>query len=339
MTFSARPLISTRDLALFVDRAPQRQAAARGLRSGLNCAVTGDVGSGRTSFLHRVLADLRATGQEPARQVVARVGGATDAAAIVSAVSAELALIGFASPSVVPTGGIAGRTDALAALGSLGGQLEAAATTAAAGPVVIALDDVPAEAGMELFGALRDDLWQLPASWIATVPGARAAELLRPPADVFFEVRIDLVTLSDADAVALLRAREPDLDPGLADHVVRAAGGNPRRLVDLARQVLAAPDAAEVMSGAVARRDAAIARLSRPAQVLAGELDALGAAAASDPALLDRMGWTRARAVQVFGELEDNGLVVHALESTGRGRPRKVFRLVDPSDFSRAEAG
>ena len=45
--------------AVFVDRAPQLQAAARGLRSGLNCAVTGDVGSGRTSFLHRVLAEYK----------------------------------------------------------------------------------------------------------------------------------------------------------------------------------------------------------------------------------------------------------------------------------------
>ena len=55
------------------------------------------------------------------------------------------------------------------------------------------------------------------------------------------------------------------------------------------------------------------------------ELEALGAASASDKELLDRMGWTRERAAQVLGQLEDKGLVVSSSERQARGRPRKYF--------------
>jgi predicted ArsR family transcriptional regulator len=67
--------------------------------------------------------------------------------------------------------------------------------------------------------------------------------------------------------------------------------------------------------------------------MLAAELEALGWASASDERLLVRLGWTRPRVVQVMAELERGGLVDMREESTGRGRPRKLYRLKPPSDF------
>ena len=67
--------------------------------------------------------------------------------------------------------------------------------------------------------------------------------------------------------------------------------------------------------------------------MLAQELEALGWASASDERLLVRMGWTRSRVVQVIAELEGEGLVEMREESTGRGRPRKLYRLKPPADF------
>ncbi len=67
--------------------------------------------------------------------------------------------------------------------------------------------------------------------------------------------------------------------------------------------------------------------------MLAGEIDALGWVSASDQRLLDRMGWTRPRVVQVMAELESGGLVEMREESAGRGRPRKLYRLTPAADF------
>jgi hypothetical protein len=67
--------------------------------------------------------------------------------------------------------------------------------------------------------------------------------------------------------------------------------------------------------------------------MLAGEIDALGWVSASDERLLDRMGWTRPRVVQVIAELESRGLVNMREENTGRGRPRKLYRLTPAADF------
>ncbi len=86
----------------------------------------------------------------------------------------------------------------------------------------------------------------------------------------------------------------------MAAEAGKVVGGNPRRLLDVARDVIERKVPAECVLGSITNRDAAIAKLGRPEAMLATELDALGAAAASDDALLSRLGWTRSRAVQVF---------------------------------------
>jgi predicted ArsR family transcriptional regulator len=73
--------------------------------------------------------------------------------------------------------------------------------------------------------------------------------------------------------------------------------------------------------------------------MLAVELEALGGASASDDRLLSRMGWTRPRAVQVLAEMEKAGLVTASSEKTGQGRPRKVYKVVSPTQYLQRRLG
>ena len=91
-------------------------------------------------------------------------------------------------------------------------------------------------------------------------------------------------------------------------------------------------DLAEISAAALERVQALILA-GRPAHMLSSELEALGGASASDDRLLSRMGWTRARAVQVLGELEKAGLVTTSSVKTGQGRPRKIYKLISPTQF------
>jgi hypothetical protein len=205
---------------------------------------------------------------------------------------------------------------------------------------VIVLEDVPAVAGAEVFGALRDELWRVDALWLVTTSTAQVAGLLRAPADVFFETRVQLDPLSDEDARELLRRRLDEPDSASSTQVVsiaaESAGGLPRRLLEVARELVAEPTVggARLNTGrGLKARSAALAKMSRPARMLAQELEALGWVSASDERLLNRMGWTRPRVVQVIAELESGGLVEMREENTGRGRPRKLYRLVPAADF------
>lgn len=64
--------------------------------------------------------------------------------------------------------------------------------------------------------------------------------------------------------------------------------------------------------------------------MLVAELRARGgAASASDEGVLDSLGWSRPRMVQVLRQLERAGLVESSTRNgAGAGRPRKVYRLL-----------
>ena len=59
------------------------------------------------------------------------------------------------------------------------------------------------------------------------------------------------------------------------------------------------------------------------------ELEALGPVSASDKELLERLGWSRARATQVLNRLQEAGVVTASTQrDTGSpGRPRKIYSL------------
>src|SRR6478609_7536536 len=357
MQLTGRPLLDTDpDQRLFVGRSGEIERIERSIRAGLNCLVTGVAGSGKTSLVRAVMYRAHAAGR-PRRLAYVRAGRARTAAELLTA------LVTTVSGHPRTTSGTDG-SDPAALLDELAAELASAddsdpGSGHPAPAAVLVLDDVCAGAGSQLFGALRDEVWQLGPVWLVTATPAQALDLVRPPADVFFETRIELGQLQPPEVENLLRRRlqsdsaDPVGDPERGDPPGDPAGGaddlvaavlaghpdTPRRALEAARELVTAPAVGPTgMTRAQEHRAraAALERLSRPGRMLAQELEAIGWAAASDERLLDRLGWTRTRVIQVIGELRDEGLVQVREERTGRGRPRKVFRVVPAAELRRA---
>ena len=183
-----------------------------------------------------------------------------------------------------------------------------------------------AAAVYELFGRLRDELWQLDHRWVVAIDADELGTVTRPPADAFFDVEVALPPMSDDELVELLRRRETPLGETALRQIAAASRGSPRAALQAARQaVIDGREPGDVLAARAWRETEAV-RLGRPHAMLMAELERLGAASASDEDLLDRMGWTRERAAQVLAQLERAGLVTASTERQARGRPRKVFR-------------
>ncbi len=360
MQLSGRPLLDTAaDQRLFVGRTGELERIERSFGSGLNCLVVGAPGSGKTSLVRAVMYRAHRAGR-PGRMYYVRAGQARTAAELLTAVSAA---VGGRPAAVIAAGG----PDPAALLDELADVLAGADGDSRRGGAqvpVLVVDDVSGAAGSQLFGALRDEVWQLGWSWLVTTSPAQATDLVRPPADVFFETRIELGPMEPRELADLLgrrlqgsaedaaggpagdRSDRPGPpaartagDRGAADRVAAvlpARPDTPRRALEAARELVTAPTvgpAGLTRAQEHLARAAALERSSRPARMLAEELEAIGWAGASDERLLDRLGWTRTRVIQVIGELRDRGLVQVREERTGRGRPRKLFRVVPAAEF------
>ena len=314
LQLSQRPLSATEaDAALFLDRERELAALRRAVQLRLNSLLLGDTGAGKTSLVHQLERALAADG---VTAVHVDGGAATSGADLVAAIGRELT----------------GRDDDTAPT-----TIEALAGAAEPGSVVI-VDGPPATAVHELFGRHRDELWQLPFTWLVTGDAARRSAYLEPPADAFFDVVVELPELSVEEAEQLLRHRVDDagdgdeaaatlreLTPALA---ARTRPRTPRQVLAAAREALLADDPARAVAGADDVRSQAQA-LGRSHAMLFAELEALGPVSASDPDLLDRLGWTRARAVQVLRDLEERGLVDSSVDRSGSGpgRPPKLYAV------------
>ena len=304
-----RPLLDTAvDADLFVDREQELSRLLRAVELGLSACVTGAPGAGTTSLLRHLAWRLRAAGTEPVQLSAADL---TDAAEVLLRLLRRLA--GDEAAAVARVAGL----DAPALIERIGREIPER--------LVVLLDDASAEVGRALFGALRDEVWRLEATWIVGAPATEAPALLRPPVDAFFELVVDVGPLPPVDAAQLLRRRGTALPDGDLATLVRLADGNPRRLVDLARAVLVEGLSPADLAARRQRREARLRAVSATAAELLGVLDAVGAAGPSDPAVQARMGVSRPRLVTLFGELRDAGLVtesVAARNQGGPGRPR-----------------
>jgi hypothetical protein len=187
-----------------------------------------------------------------------------------------------------------------------------------------------AETAHILFGRLRDEMWQLPLTWVVAANSADRATFLRPPADAFFPNIVTLQRLSQQDALLLLRKRIPPrgAPAGLLKRIVAEAAGNPRRLITLASEALIGGRDIEKASNAHARRASTLAEMGEAAERVAAELEANGPASASDDEFLARLGMKRSRAAQILAALERAGVAAGTNERI-EGRPRrKVYSLV-----------
>jgi len=327
LQISQRPLQATAaDAELFVDRAPELEKLSRAVRHGFNSLVLGERGVGKTSLLRHFERQLTEADVD-CRFVEA--SGATTVPELI-----ELVHEAVHGRRRDPTDRI------MASLDGREGVVDDLRLLAPAdeGRVVLLLDSIGSpDVVQHLFGRLRDEIWQLPLLWVVAGNRPDRSRYLEPPADSFFDAVIDVGELDEAHAADLLRRRAQragEEDP--AARVLLSVSGKlaqqvtprtPRNLLAAARDVLieAEDDPTRWVTNLYTVQ-ARAAELGRAPAMLFTEVMDLGPVSASDKQLLDRLGWTRPRAAQVFKQLEDAGLVVVTEESPdGPGRPRKLY--------------
>lgn len=315
MTLSGRPLLDTEpDQRLFAGRVDELERLVALVERGANALVVGERGSGKTTILRRLSYALR---QQDVERAPAFVEGrlADTPRRFIELVRSRLGL-----PPVNPDSPF---MDALELPGLVATLREAVPS----GRRVVLVDELGADVGSTLFGRLRDELWQLPLSWVVAVTEDDSGALRTPPADAFFEEVITLEGLSWDEQRKVLEARLGSEGAMLAAQIDE---GNPRRLLMLARAAKETGISAARHQAALTRRQEEVSKLGRPATMLMAELESLGPSSASDERLLERLGWTRSRAVQVFRQLEKEGLVTSSFVKGDSGGRRKLYRPADP---------
>jgi hypothetical protein len=317
----ARPLYDTEADARFFVEPTGWQRLLKAVEHRFNVAVVAPRGGGKTTALRQLQRRLRGDGVP-----VAYIDGtqARDVGELIAAI--EHALRGQPGDDLAPTAGAATSGPPGAASVRAVQRLRALADQPA---TVILVDGSHAAATANvLFGRLRDELWQLEHRWVVAVEDDERAILLAPPADAFFD-HVVALEVTGPGLLELLRRRSPGLDEATLRRIAEAAG-SPRRALQAARDALTSGPHDDPLGAALWRQERASA-LGRPHGMAMAELEALEGASASDEELLRRLGWTRARASQVLGELAAAGLVKASDEQTpGGGRPRRVFRPTEP---------
>lgn len=301
----------------------------------MNALVIGEAGVGKTSLLHQLerrlehdpqLAPIFVEGTRRAErpeELLSLLAYRLDAERARFSSTGEIAHVAVRR---------APRTTAQALLAALRIVREALAQRESR--ALLILDELPSgEVAHALFGQLRDELWSLPATWIVATETGELAAYLRPPASAFFETVIDVAPLTPDDALELLRRRTADskVPAPVLREIAEAADDNPRRLVQLARQVLLEGRSIEDAASARAERQDRARELGEAASRLVTYLESHGAASASDDRLLSELGWSRSRATQVLRDLEQAGLVQPTSERGQSGR-RKVYALDEPQE-------
>jgi hypothetical protein len=325
MDLSGRPLTDNPlDQILYVDRSEELRKVLSSVERRSNVLITGPPGIGKTSLLHRVEHDLRARGYSPTFVDAAPASSVED---LLDLIRWRLNGTPAASQADVVPRPMASQ-DALGEAARLMRILSS--LSAGASPDdrrVLLIDEPPSgEVGHTLFGRLRDEVWQLPFVWIVAVDNHERAALTRPPADSFFPILVDVGPLSDSDSIELLRKRLASSAVAGLERIVGIANGSPRRLLTLARDLVINERSMDEILYDEQKRNSILDDLGDSATLLFAFLQEHGAASASDEDLLTEMGWTRARATQVFNSLEEAGLVVGRRQKGGR---RKLYELAN----------
>jgi energy-coupling factor transporter ATP-binding protein EcfA2 len=309
MRFRDRPLlVDGLDAGLYLERPELERRLVEPLAGGGNVLLLGEAGSGKSTLLRRVAGAFARSGR-PAVGVNAGLAG--DAAGL-------LALVGDA------LGNAAEEADRGA------GLVRAVRRLRREPPVAILLDGlIDPEVGYDVFGRLRDELWDLGHAWAVAVRPRDSAALRTPPADAFWSSVVEIPPLESGEVARLLRlGLSPEELRRVEGEPAAVAPAHPRQVIRAARAALA-PGA-----GAVAghRHLERAAELGGSEALAAAELRDLGRpVSAGDPDLLGRLSWSRAYAQRILSNLEEHGVVRSIPERSDRpGRPRKLYEL-DPT--------
>ncbi len=341
---TSRPLLDTRpDMERYVERSVDA-LLVDGVNRGLNVLLEGPRGSGKTTSLSRLRWLMRQQPEQLKEAVMVRGRLATSTSSFLYLLLEAISKRPDAA-AAGPRGGMV-QTSTLAdgppehGIDELLTWRELATTQGALRvlrnsiehvehPLVFLVDDLDPVLANQVFGVLRDDLWELGVQWVVTSVEEGTQILLAPPADAFFDLTVQMrpLTRSEAhDLVKLRTGRELEVPNRIYMH---DDAWQPR---DLLRVVaLADPEQWESLTQRRAWQQSEISKLGRPASMLAEILRALGPVSPSDERVLNQTGWTRSRVSQVLRQLLEAGHVSYTEAPTGRaGRPARLYRLHDP---------
>lgn len=310
-----RPLLATKaDQDRFIDHEVETDRVLRAAREGRNVVVFGTYGAGKSSLLAR--ARFLDDGDDR-RWVTVSAESAESPAAILLSILARL------DPNAV------GRWHARmtapsfdlvqpALVRQLLDELDAAAEN-----LVICVDGVVPDVAYALFGSARNDVWAVAgAGWIVAANANERELVLRPPADAFFDVVVDLGPLDEVNARRLLREYAPELTQDQITSAINHGRGVPARLL---RAAALLADGGDLAGTNYPAREI---EASTPKARLLSWLTTHGATSASDPNMLSDVGVSRQRAHQILNELLEREMVTVSQERPeGRGQPRKLYVL------------
>lgn len=303
----------------------------RSVERRLNVLLLGESGAGKTTLLRQLAYELE---QKDGRPIFVD-------AAVVETPAAFLQLVRYSlgiAPTPIETLG-AGLTaglrpapprDTSAELVRLVQSLRPDGANVT-GEEAILVDSLDPDQAHTVFGRLRDEVWQLPYAWVVAGDERARGRYLSPPADAFFDVVLSIPPWDPEDLEEILRRRlsPRDITARQRKSLTELAGGNPRRLLSLAREsVIEGRDPAS-MSRLRAERERKAADLGRDHSMALAELEESGPVSASDEEFLRRMGWPRERAARVLKDLERAGIARGVSRPGETGRPRRFYEIVE----------
>jgi energy-coupling factor transporter ATP-binding protein EcfA2 len=311
-------LVDGVDAKRYVDRPLLERALEDAVADGRNTLLIGPPGSGKTTLLRKLAADLKPAPRSVAWVNPALADNGVELLELIAHCVEEAADIRHETPRrpTVP----ADATGPLRLLGAL-------ERVPSRPPTVVLIDGtLQPEAAYDVFGRLRDQLWALPHTWVLATTSERSGAVRAAPADAFWSTIIEVGPMTAAQIDDLLRRGLSASERAQVDaHEMRPVQDTPRRVIRFAQDVLDG-----TLSGVdlpEARRHERAAALSRGASMALAELEGLGRpAAASDPELLARLGWTRPYASRVLAGLESAGVLrSFPAAAVGQGRPPKLY--------------
>ena len=310
MRFKDGPLAQAGpDAALYVERSFEHELLEMTL-NGANILVNGSRGSGKTTSLRKLAADLRENGRHvaivnaaPARGVSQLVELITDAL--------ELPMLPPDERLVSPV------VELVRAVR----HLELAPTS-----TIIVLDADDIDALFELFGRLREEVWALDHQWVIEADSVQSNTLNQPPASGFFRSVFTVGELNEEEISQLLhQGLDGNELTTVLDDAVLPIREFPREVIQFARGTI--DGTLERDEEATLRRHAIASSAGRSRYMALVEVEARDAPiAADDPVLLRRLGWTRAHAARTLASMADLGLLrSFSARNPKGGRPRRMY--------------
>lgn len=312
MRFRDRPLlVDGLDAGVYLERPELESQLVDPILADRNVLLLGEQGSGKSTLLRKAAGLLTSRGH-PAALVNGAL--AEDAAGLLELVDDALSL---QQPRGAPE------------RPASSGWLNAARRLRRAEPVAILLDGlVDPEVAYDVFGRLRDELWELRHPWAVAVRPRDSGIMRTPPADAFWAAVVEIPPLDAEQTERLLRLGLDEREYGIVDRErIRTGGDHPRYVIRSAQETLARGGASSARIQARNELLDQASRLGRSEAMAMSELQGLGRpVSAHDPELLERLGWSRSYAQRILSHLEGNGLLRSIPERSDRsGRPRKLY--------------